>query len=48
MKKLISATCSHDNLALFGSWIDDLSGDRIDILDGFKAGVGPILIIEGD
>jgi hypothetical protein len=43
-----STTCLHANSLYFGSWINTVSGDRVDILDGFKSGIGPILLIEND
>ena len=44
----ISTTCLHANSLFFGSWVNTVSGDRVDILDGFKSGIGPILFIKGD
>ncbi|MDA8760181.1 hypothetical protein N9M89_01200 [Amylibacter sp.] len=44
----ISTTCLHANSLFFGSWVDTESGDRVDILDGFKSGIGPILLIKND
>lgn len=34
------------NSDFFGSWANLSSGDQINILDGFKAGAGPVLFIE--
>jgi hypothetical protein len=42
----ISTTSLHANSLFFGSWVDTESGDRVDILDGFKSGIGPILLIK--
>lgn len=36
------------NPDFFGSWTSQSSGDQIDILDGFKAGSGPVLFIKSD
>ena len=44
----ISTTCLHANSLFFGSWVNTVSGDRVDILDGFKSGIGPILFIKDD
>ena len=43
-----STTCLHANSLYFGSWVNTVSGDRVDILDGFKSGIGPILLIKDD
>jgi hypothetical protein len=45
---IFTGTNSFANNAYFGSWENITTGDRIDILDGFKTGVGPVLSIKND
>jgi hypothetical protein len=37
---------SNADEAIFGSWQEAQSGERLDVLDGFKPGTGPILILD--
>ena len=39
---------AHADPQFYGSWQNIENDDRIDILDGFKPGLGPVLIIEED
>ena len=43
---IFTGTNSFANNAYFGSWENITTGDRVDILDGFKTGVGPVLSIK--
>jgi len=45
---IFTGTNSFANNAYFGSWENITTGDRVDILDGFKTGVGPVLSIKND
>lgn len=42
------ASAVHANPQFYGSWQNIENGDRVDILDGFKPGLGPVLIVGED
>ncbi len=45
---LLSATITIANPKMYGAWQNPSSGERIDFLDGFKSGQGPILFVDKD
>ena len=45
---VMATTMAFSNSAFYGSWQETKSGTRLDILDGFKSGQCPVLIVESD
>jgi hypothetical protein len=45
---VIPATTAYGNSDLYGSWENEVNKIRLDILDGFKAGRGPVLVVKTD
>lgn len=45
---VIPATTAYGNSDLYGSWENEINKIRLDILDGFKAGRGPVLVVKTD